>query len=81
MAPTSVAIRSAKARTSLLEGHSTKVHVVTRNRYGRQRAYYAEFEWDDMDSFKAAVNSEPFAASGKDAAFSLLIFGAADFQN
>ena len=30
-------------------------------------AYYAEFEWDDMDAFKAAVNSEAFAASGKDA--------------
>ena len=28
----------------VLDGHSTKVHVVTRNRYGRQRAYYAEFE-------------------------------------
>ena len=25
---------------------------------------YAEFEWDDMESFKAAVNSEAFAASG-----------------
>ena len=34
----------AKARKSLLEGHPTKVHVVTRNRYGRERAYYAEFE-------------------------------------
>jgi excinuclease ABC subunit A len=33
-----------KARKSLLEGHPTKVHVVTTNRYGRQRAYYAEFE-------------------------------------
>src|SRR6478735_1867765 len=33
-----------KARTSLLEGHKTKVHVVTKNRYGRQRAYYAAFE-------------------------------------
>jgi excinuclease ABC subunit A len=33
-----------KARKSLLQGHATKVHVVTRNRYGRQRAYYAEFE-------------------------------------
>ncbi len=33
-----------KARKSLLHGHATKVHVVTRNRYGRQRAYYAEFE-------------------------------------
>ena len=33
-----------QARTSLLEGHKTKVHVVTRNRYGRQRAYYAAFE-------------------------------------
>ena len=30
-----------KAQKSLLEGHPTKVHVVTRNRYGRQRAYYA----------------------------------------
>ena len=29
--------------------------------------YYAEFEWDDMDSFNVAVNSEAFAASGKDA--------------
>jgi hypothetical protein len=29
--------------------------------------YYAEFEWDDMESFKAAVNSEAFAASGTDA--------------
>ena len=29
--------------------------------------YYAEFEWDDMDSFKSAVSSEAFAASGKDA--------------
>ncbi len=35
---------SPRARTSLLEGHKTKVHVVTRNRYGRQRAYYAAFE-------------------------------------
>jgi hypothetical protein len=30
--------------------------------------YYAEFEWADMDAFKAAVGSEAFAASGKDAA-------------
>ncbi len=29
--------------------------------------YYAEFEWDDMDAFKAAVESEAFAAAGKDA--------------
>jgi excinuclease ABC subunit A len=35
---------STKAQKSLLDGHATKVHVVTRNRYGRQRAYYAEFE-------------------------------------
>ena len=34
----------AKAKTSILDGHSTKVHVVTRNRYGRERAYWAEFE-------------------------------------
>lgn len=30
-------------------------------------AYYAEFEWPDMDAFKSAVRSEEFAASGKDA--------------
>ncbi|MGZ8783834.1 MAG: hypothetical protein ACXWZB_10110 [Gaiellaceae bacterium] len=30
-------------------------------------AYYAEFEWDDMEAFKAAAQSEEFAASGKDA--------------
>jgi hypothetical protein len=29
--------------------------------------YYAEFEWDDMDSFETAVDSEAFAAAGKDA--------------
>ena len=29
--------------------------------------YYAEFEWEDKDAFTAAVNSEAFAASGKDA--------------
>jgi hypothetical protein len=31
-------------------------------------AYYAEFEWADMDAFKRAARSEAFAASGKDAA-------------
>ena len=30
-------------------------------------AYSAEFEWEDMDAFKAAVRSDAFAASGKDA--------------
>ncbi len=34
----------AKARKSIIEGHPTKVHVVSTNRYGRQRAYYAQFE-------------------------------------
>ncbi len=29
--------------------------------------YYAEFEWEDMDAFEAAVKGEAFAASGKDA--------------
>jgi len=29
--------------------------------------HYAEFEWDDMESFKVAANSPEFAASGKDA--------------
>ncbi|MGH3071202.1 MAG: hypothetical protein ACRDNB_02890 [Gaiellaceae bacterium] len=30
-------------------------------------AHYAEFEWDDMDAFKAAARSDEFAASGRDA--------------
>jgi hypothetical protein len=30
-------------------------------------AYYAEFEWEDMDAFKATARSDAFAASGKDA--------------
>ena len=30
-------------------------------------SYYAEFEWDDMDSFKDASNSAAFSASGQDA--------------
>ena len=29
--------------------------------------YYAEFEWDGMEEFERAVNSDAFAASGKDA--------------
>jgi len=29
--------------------------------------YYAEFEWKDMESFRAATRSEAFAASGQDA--------------
>jgi hypothetical protein len=29
--------------------------------------HYAEFEWDDMESFKAGANSPEFAASGEDA--------------
>ena len=30
-------------------------------------AYFAEFEWDDRDAFRAAAHSEEFAASGTDA--------------
>ena len=29
--------------------------------------YYAEFEWPDMESFKAAANSAEFADSARDA--------------
>lgn len=29
--------------------------------------YYAEFEWPDMDAFKAAARGPEFAATGKDA--------------
>ena len=31
-----------------------------------QHRYYAEFEWPDMESFRAAASSPEFAASGKD---------------
>ena len=34
----------AKARRSILEGHSTKVHVRHTNRYGRERSYWSAFE-------------------------------------
>lgn len=30
-------------------------------------SYYAEFEWPDMDAFKAAARSPEFAETGKDA--------------
>ena len=33
-----------KARTPILHGHPTKVHVHHRNRYGRERSYYTSFE-------------------------------------
>ena len=31
-------------------------------------AYFAEFEWPDMDAFKAGARSDEFMATGKDAA-------------
>ncbi|GAA3986574.1 excinuclease ABC subunit UvrA [Thermobifida alba] len=33
-----------KARRALLTGYDTQVHVSYRNRYGRQRSYYTDFE-------------------------------------
>ncbi|SIO85969.1 excinuclease ABC subunit UvrA [Nocardiopsis sp. JB363] len=33
-----------QARKAILEGHDTQVHVSYRNRYGRRRSYYTEFE-------------------------------------
>jgi EthD domain len=30
-------------------------------------SYYAEFEWPDLDAFKAAARSDEFMATGKDA--------------
>ncbi len=35
---------SAKHRQVILEGHPTKVHVRSTNRYGRERSYYAAYE-------------------------------------
>ena len=34
----------AKARKAILEGSTEQVHVKYKNRYGRTRSYYAEFE-------------------------------------
>ena len=34
----------AKARKAILEGSDQQVHVRYRNRYGRTRSYYADFE-------------------------------------
>ena len=33
----------------------------------KRYAYYAEFEWPDMESFQKGTSSDEFAASGKDA--------------
>lgn len=36
--------------------------------FGEPRfSFYAEFEWDDLDSFREAANSPAFSASAKDA--------------
>lgn len=32
-----------------------------------EHSYYAEFEWPDMDAFKAAARSDEFVATAKDA--------------
>jgi excinuclease ABC subunit A len=34
----------AKAKNALLKGHETQVHVRYKNRYGRERSYYTNFE-------------------------------------
>jgi hypothetical protein len=35
---------------------------------GQKFAYYAEWDFPDMDAFKAAARTEEFVATGKDAA-------------
>jgi excinuclease ABC subunit A len=35
---------TAKARKAILNGHPTQVHVRYRNRYGRERSYWTQFE-------------------------------------
>jgi hypothetical protein len=35
---------------------------------GQKFAYYAEWDFPDMDAFKAAAHTDEFAATGKDAA-------------
>jgi hypothetical protein len=37
--------------------------------------YYAEFEWPDMDAFKAAARSDEFAATAQDATAMGVPFG------
>jgi len=42
--------------------------VVTRTLRGNELGYYAEFEFADLDAFKAAAATEEFKATGADAA-------------
>jgi hypothetical protein len=35
---------------------------------GQRYAYYAEWEFQDMDTFRAAAKTDEFAATGRDAA-------------
>jgi hypothetical protein len=41
---------------------------VVRTIHGNELKYYAEFEFPDMDSFKAVAGSDEFRATGADAA-------------
>lgn len=42
--------------------------AVTRTLFGDELGYYAEFEFPDAETFKAAAATEEFKATGKDAA-------------
>jgi hypothetical protein len=41
---------------------------VKRTLFGNELGYYAEFEFEDAEAFKAAAATEEFQATGKDAA-------------
>jgi hypothetical protein len=52
----------------LVEGGAFRHGKVFGAPTGQRYAYYAEWEFPDMDAFKAAARTDEFAATGRDAA-------------
>jgi hypothetical protein len=51
-----------------VEGGTFRYGKVFGSPTGQKFAYYAEWDFPDMDAFKAAAQTEEFAATGADAA-------------
>ena len=51
-----------------VEGGTFRHGKVIGSPTGQKFAYYAEWDFPDLDAFKAAARTEEFAATGKDAA-------------
>jgi hypothetical protein len=59
--------RKHAALCEKVPGGSFRHGAVTRTFVGEPAAYYAEWEFPDDESFRAAIRTEEFAATGKDA--------------